>query len=586
MVRDLFPRIACRRFDERRTDSGRVHTRRLRLATLVAVAALGLAGCALEVKGSSSAVSDERSVAPKPVPTVVVLDASDSMNTEDAPGSRLVAAREAVTSLAAGLPDATPFGIVAFGSRMPARSTPQAVGCTDVTTSVPLGPLNRTALRDALGRLTAQGFTPISAALRQAASQLPVGNPSSIVLVSDGESTCEPPPCDTAAEIHRTNPNITISAVGFRTGDPALACVAEEGGGLFVTADNAAQLSSRLAAAQNAEAARSRLSPLSRAGVAIGATLADVRRDNPTFPATGKTEGNRTLYYWVDCEYAFEDDVLVAISPGDPPGSAGTTIDGVTHGTPGSRAVELYGEPLEDSGSVAVFTANEAAGTAYRIGYVGAEKISAGTVTTVVLCRCLPSPSQSGGPEVIKVIAVDAAGKTINGFSVGPIGTTWSSSDTGYCSSALGAATTGVYRCGTTADSANACWPSGNRLLCTFAPWNKALTAYPYSGSLPSLEPPNPDVFPWALELADGNQCVARNGGAWPMPPTGFEFGYSCKKDSKFTFVFYRTPRSRAATADLFDKSDNSWTVFWGDGEATATPTPVEVEKIYYSAAQ
>ena len=77
---------------------------------------------------------------PNPVPTVVVLDASDSMNTDDAPGPRLAAARAAVTSLATGLPDGTPFGVVAFGSQMPAASTPQATGCADVTTLVPLGP--------------------------------------------------------------------------------------------------------------------------------------------------------------------------------------------------------------------------------------------------------------------------------------------------------------------------------------------------------------------------------------------------------------------------------------------------------------
>ena len=106
-----------------RSRAGRGLTIAAALATCLVAA-----GCAIEVDGSGRAASGARDVQPNPVPTVVVLDASDSMNTDDAPGPRLAAARAAVTSLATGLPDGTPFGVVAFGSQMPAASTPQATG--------------------------------------------------------------------------------------------------------------------------------------------------------------------------------------------------------------------------------------------------------------------------------------------------------------------------------------------------------------------------------------------------------------------------------------------------------------------------
>ncbi|MBD0863507.1 VWA domain-containing protein [Gordonia sp. zg691] len=552
------------------------------IGAVIAAAVLLFTGCAVGVDGTPTAApADQQPVAPEPVPTVVVLDASDSMNTEDAPGRRLDAARESVIALADGLPDETLFGVVAFGSQLPARSTPAAQGCRDVTTAVAMGPLNTKDLKGDLGELQAQGFTPIAGALEAAFALLPGSGRASVVLVSDGESTCAPPPCETAAALHRARPEVTISAVGFRTDDPSLACVAESGGGLFVTADNAAQLSARLAAAQNAEAAATRLSPTSRAGISIGQSLSDIRQANPTFPSAGRNDGDRTVYVWIDCDYAFVDDVLVEIAPGDPPGSAGATIDGVSRGTPGARAIELYGQPLTDSDGVAVFTGDTAAGTAYRIGYEGGFTISEGTVTWVVLCRCLPSTggSDDGGPEVVKVVAVDPAGKPVNGFTVGNTGGPWTSSTTQYCTNALGAATTGVYRCGSTADSANACWPSNGRLLCTYDPWAKALTSYSYSGSLPTLEEPSPDVFPWALELANGQQCTARSGGAWPMPPQGFEFGYSCRKGSDYSFVLYPSSGS-----ELFDKSGAEWTVYFGDGEST--PVPVAATKVYYAAAQ
>lgn len=64
--------------------------------------------------------------------------------------------------------------------------------------------------------------------------------------------------------------------------------------------------------------------------------LDDVRSANPGFPSQGRKDGDRTVYLWLDCTYEFDDSgKLVEIAPGDPPGSAGTTIDGVTKGTPG-----------------------------------------------------------------------------------------------------------------------------------------------------------------------------------------------------------------------------------------------------------
>ncbi|MET9199612.1 VWA domain-containing protein [Gordonia sp. NPDC003585] len=554
-----------------------IRNRALPILWLTVVAALLLAGCSVD--GTPTKETDQQ-VQPNPVPTMVVLDASDSMNTADAPGPRLDAAKAAVTSLAGGLPAGTPFGVVAFGSQKVARETTQTVGCADVRTVVPLGPLNTTALQGALNGLEAKGYTPIALALQQADEQLPASGPASIVLVSDGESTCQPPPCETAAAIHQQRPDVTISAVGFRTDDPSLACIAEKGGGLFVTADNAAQLSARLAAAQNAQAATTRLTPTSRGGITIGQSLSDVRAANPSFPTSGRTDGDRTIYRWIDCDYAFVDDVLVEIAPGDPPGSAGTTIDGVSSGTPGSRAVELYGEPLEDSDNVAVFTADQAAGTAYRIGYEGGDTIADGTVTTVILCHCLPSKKSSdGGPEVVKVIAVDQSGNPINGFAVTGSTQSWDSSTIGYCSNAIGAITLGVYHCGSTADSASVCWPSQGRLLCAYSPFKTELTAYSYSGTLPSLDQPDPDVSPWGLELANGARCVKVLGGAFPQGPVGYLYSYSCASGSDYTFVFVPTDSKQ-----LFDKSGSTWTVTYG--ESDSVPTQVAVTKAYYSAAQ
>ncbi|MGB3602626.1 vWA domain-containing protein [Gordonia sp. (in: high G+C Gram-positive bacteria)] len=567
----------------------------LRATTLLALTAgvtLLLGGCsALSTDGtptkssSNGAPNSGNQVTPQAIPTVVVLDASDSMNTPDAPGVRLEAAKSAVTALAGGLPADTDFAVVAFGSELPAARTSQNIGCTDVKTVLPLGPLDKSKLQIALTGITAQGFTPIANALTEAWKQLPRSGPASIVVVSDGESTCAPDPCQTSKTLHSQRPDVTISAVGFRTDAASLQCVATEGGGIFITADNAAQLSARLAAAQNADSAATRLSTTSRGTITLGDTLDDIRKANPGFPSNGTKSGDRTIYLWEDCTYGFDGSgKLIEIAPGNPAGSSGVTIDGVGKGTPGSRAIELYGEPLEDKDSVATFPADVKAGTAYKLGYEGGKGIKDGTVTTVILCGCLPSTTgsstasgTSNGPEVVNVVAVDKSGNPINGFTVGPAGVAYSGTD---CYGiGAGASTAGVYQCGSTADASYACWPGKNgTLLCAAYPFDKKLTPHSFSGSLPTATP-KPNVDPWALELVNGAQCLVRVGGAWPFPPTGYDYGYGCSLPNKEHFFVYKK-----SGADLFNKSGKEWTVF--HGEDKSTPTPIAVKKIFYSAAE
>ncbi|MCH5642131.1 MULTISPECIES: VWA domain-containing protein [unclassified Gordonia (in: high G+C Gram-positive bacteria)] len=360
------------------------------LATLV------FSACS-SIDGESSPESGDV-VAPAAVPTVVVVDASESMLIEDAPGPRWTAARAAVKALVGSLPPGTEAGVVVFGSQQSAKTTTQAQGCRDVRVVVPMGKVEPSSVDAALGALTPQGFTPIGDALTEAAKLLP-DTASSMVLVSDGESNCQPDPCATAQAIRTQHPNVTISAVGFKTDAPSLQCVAQQGGGVFLTADNAAQMTARLAAAQNAQAARSRLSPNGQGQATIGDSIDTVAGKVPGFPRTGTRDGDRTIIVWENCTYVFDaSGTLVEIAPGNPPGASGVTIDGVTAGSAGSRAVELYGQPRSDSDHTAVFVADEAAGTAYQIGYSGADAIADGTVRSVVLCHCLPSKAPATPP--------------------------------------------------------------------------------------------------------------------------------------------------------------------------------------------
>ncbi|WP_143707943.1 vWA domain-containing protein [Gordonia terrae] len=361
-----------------------------RLGSL-AILCLLVAACSTSGDGRPSSSSESATTSADTSPVVVVLDGSESMLTADAPGPRIDAARAAVTDFATGLPDGTPFGLVAYGNMLDAKTTRQAAGCQDVTTIMDLARIDKGAAAGAIAGVEAQGWTPLSKALTQGVELL-ADSGGSVVLVSDGEANCPPDPCDTAQQLRARYPDVTISTIGFRATNTQLECIAREGGGVYITADNSQQLAARITAARDADSASAKLTDTGLAGVNLGSRANEIRATTPGFPelSTGTADGDRVVVRWRDCEWVFADGVLVEIRPLGP---SVTTVDGVTVGTPMSRVVELFGEAVSDdkATSTAYFAAEEPRGIALRIAYDG--DVVSGTVRTLTLCTCLPKPT-------------------------------------------------------------------------------------------------------------------------------------------------------------------------------------------------
>ncbi|NJP68227.1 VWA domain-containing protein, partial [Streptomyces sp. ventii] len=179
---------------------------------------------------------------------LMVLDASGSMAEDDGSGgTRMEAAREALSTAVDALPDGHPTGLRLFGS--------ESSSCTDTTLVHPVQPLDRDALREALGDTGPTGNTPTGLALESAADDLP-DTPAgalgrrTILLVSDGESNCDgPPPCEVAAELVGNGVGLRIDTVGFRIGEEGraeLECIAEAGHGTYYDAPDGEALGREL----------------------------------------------------------------------------------------------------------------------------------------------------------------------------------------------------------------------------------------------------------------------------------------------------------------------------------------------------
>ena len=157
---------------------------------------------------------------------MLVIDVSGSMS-----GTRLAQAKEAISQSVAGIDEGTAVGLRSY-----------AGGCgNEGDLLVPVGLDNRDEILAATASLTAGGGTPTPDALRAAVRDLPAAGSRTIVLVSDGASTCGPV-CPVAQELlDESDVEFTTFTVGFNAPDAAaddLTCTAEATGGQYFAAND------------------------------------------------------------------------------------------------------------------------------------------------------------------------------------------------------------------------------------------------------------------------------------------------------------------------------------------------------------
>ncbi|MFI1167704.1 VWA domain-containing protein [Streptomyces sp. NPDC020801] len=197
----------------------------------------------------AGAVADETDgrAAPK---VELVLDVSGSMRARDIDGgSRMAAAKQAFDEVLDATPEEVRLGIRTLGANY--RGNDRQTGCKDTAQLYPVGPLNRTEAKTAVATLVPTGWTPIGPALLKAAADLDGGNGTRrIVLISDGEDTCQPlDPCEVAREIAAKGIGLTIDTLGLvpdaKTRDQ-LSCIADATGGTYTSVQHKGELTARV----------------------------------------------------------------------------------------------------------------------------------------------------------------------------------------------------------------------------------------------------------------------------------------------------------------------------------------------------
>lgn len=236
---------------------------RTKLSTLSAAigAALALSVSALApVPPSASAVaatgklvvtekddSSEPNVAARPTridaatPLVIVFDTSGSMSDTDASGAvKMDTAKRVMNDLLADGRMKSALWTYPGGAEIdgcyPGGWVPGSAWSDDV---------NATKVSADIRQLVPDGDTPTGPALLRAAEAIGKGTDAEIILVSDGESNCGPPPCEVAQQLVNEGYRIRVQPIGFDLGDQPdneLQCVADTTGGTYRKAEDSEQL--------------------------------------------------------------------------------------------------------------------------------------------------------------------------------------------------------------------------------------------------------------------------------------------------------------------------------------------------------
>ena len=167
---------------------------------------------------------------------VFILDASGSMWGRIDDVAKIEIAKQVMTGIIQNLSTESNVGLVAYGHR-------RKGDCTDVEELAPIAPLQKDLLIEKISNIKPKGMTPITFSIKTTAQKLKSAEQeTTIILVSDGQETCNADPCALVRQLKESGLKFVMHVIGFDVTDAErvqLECVARAGGGAYYTAKNA-----------------------------------------------------------------------------------------------------------------------------------------------------------------------------------------------------------------------------------------------------------------------------------------------------------------------------------------------------------
>jgi len=176
---------------------------------------------------------------------LIILDSSGSMGLGNP--TRLEIAKQAIKKYISMASTNTNVGLMVYGQKGSNTASGKLISCASAETISPLGTLNSLSVDSVLSSVNPVGWTPMGLAIQQAAQLFEGKNSENneIILLSDGEETCNTNPTQKANDLKMSSLNIRINDIGFAVDSSAqtqLNQISTSGGGTFSTANNLTEL--------------------------------------------------------------------------------------------------------------------------------------------------------------------------------------------------------------------------------------------------------------------------------------------------------------------------------------------------------
>lgn len=194
---------------------------------------IGLAGSAVAAALPHAAMAQNQAV--------FILDHSNGMSARIDDVPKITVLRNAIGPLLHEQAGKLDLGVVAFGAA-------KGKGCDAVETLKSMGGINAAADAKTIDAASPKGSAPVAASLTAAAKLFKTqsSGAQTTILVTGTADQCEADPCAIAGEIKAQSPKAIMHVIAFASEIDekleALSCVAEQTGGVFMTAQTAEEL--------------------------------------------------------------------------------------------------------------------------------------------------------------------------------------------------------------------------------------------------------------------------------------------------------------------------------------------------------
>lgn len=203
-------------------------------------------------KGNNTCTGADSQNTVKKKNVMIILDASGSMGLLNGGRTRMDAAKDALRRYVSSVQTSgINMGLMVYGHKGSNSPADKATSCASAEQLASIGTITSVNLNTYLNLIKPTGWTPIGLAISNAQANFTgkEQDNNEIMLVTDGDETCDSNPVGAATTIYNGSAKVKVNIIAFAVSSndaTTLSSIAKAGSGSFSTANNSDELIARM----------------------------------------------------------------------------------------------------------------------------------------------------------------------------------------------------------------------------------------------------------------------------------------------------------------------------------------------------